>query len=500
MDPIRTPASGAPRPRRRATSVAAAVAALALLITLVAVRDAWSPDGMVRSTRSSDLGTTHTTDATDATTSPEPPPETFPPDTFPPDTFPPDETLSPDDTSRPDTFPPADDGPDAGLADPNLFADLLPALRSMPAPDGLVRGTRLTYYATAASVPGSYHEYVEAESGDWVDPDTGDRYDQVDIPGAAGHGYNQVTVTELNESVAVLSVRAYGLSDLALDSPVRTISWGGVVGIPGAGADYWLHPDVLAQVEEVVTPSLKVLRMPYSIDGQEFSTIWVQSLGETGNLTWVYDTETGLLLHTAGSTVGPPITGPVAAGDGRDGSTFLTQSTIVAARDTALPWSDAGPPAWLGSIERIEYAGSITVGLTGTPAAVLDAWLTVERRMSGSTWGRFIYTRTMSTEVTPSVTESIERVDGPGQVGALWIPPDGLADLATGQQIDHDPVTQTTVLVASVDPGNTVTIFESGPGEETELVYDVATGLLVASTTTDLVLGTRVAYEFAEWV
>ena len=415
-------------------------------------------------------------------------------------------TTAPADEPPPTVVPPVgtDGGPDPNdpdlaLVDPNVFVDLLPDLARMPAPEWLRTGTRLSYYSAVASVPGSYHEYVEDENGGWIDPDSGRRYDQIDIPGTGGHGYNQVTVTALTRSVAVLSVRSYGLTDLALDSPVSTLTWGGTVGMPGAGSDWWLHPAVLAGVDEVVTDDLKVLRMPYTIDGREFDSLWVQSLGDTSNFTWVYDLDTGVLLHTASSTVGPPITGPVAAGEGRDGSTFLTQSTLVAVRDTDLPWAGQSPPDWLADVALVQYRGSITVGDPAAPAAVLDARLDVETLSTGSRWGRYRYSRTMSTDVTPSVTEALERIDGPAQVGALWVPPAGLQDLVDGQVLDVDPLTSTEVRVAEVAPDGTVTIAEIGPREESTAVYDLESGLLVAITTVDRHLGTTSAFEFVGW-
>lgn len=402
----------------------------------------------------------------------------------------------PDDPAGPVTPDPAD--PDAALVDPNLFVDLLPDLATAPAPDWVHQGTRLSYYAAAASVPGSYHEYVEDEDGAWVDPTTGDRYREVDIPGAAGHGFNQVTVTALTRTVAVLSVRAYGLTDLALDSSVSTLGWGGAVGLPGAGADYWMHPAVLATVEETVTAELKVLRMPYTVGTTTYDTLWVQSIGAAGNITWVYDLATGMLVHTASATAGPPITGPVPAGAGTEGSTFLTQSTLVDVRQTTLPWAAEAPPAWLGTVDRIDYTGTVTVGALDAPTAVIDAWLTVDRLDSGSVWGRYRFSQTLATDVTPSVTQAIERIDGPAQVGAIWVPPAGLAALVAGQVLDEDPVTSTTVAVEWTD-GVTVTIDERGPREIAVLDYDVASGLLIGSTTTDLHLATTVSYRMTSW-
>jgi hypothetical protein len=410
-------------------------------------------------------------------------------------------TSSPSTTSPPTTAAPVVD-PEAALADPNLFVDQLPALRTVGAPDWVSEGTRITYYAVAASTPNSYHQYVEDEFGEWIDPATGERYTQEDIPGAAGHGYNQVTVASLTDAVAALSVRAYGLSDLSLDSPVTTLTWSGAIGIPGAGADYWLHPDVLATVEEVVSPSLKILRMPYTIDGRQFSSLWIQSLGDDANLTWVYDLDSGILLHTASATAGPPIAGPVAAGEGREGNTFLTQSTLVDVRDLDLPWVDGAAPSWVGTTSRLEYQGFSTVSVLGDPSVVLGSSLAVERRESGTDWVRYRMARTTSSTVSPSVTEYLERVEGPAMVGALFLPVEALAGLVPGQVLDRDPVTGAVVVVTAVEPitgSFVVTIREEGPGEVSEVVYDGRSGVASTIITENLLLGIRSELQLAGW-
>lgn len=115
---------------------------------------------------------------------------------------------------------------------------------------------------------------------------------------------------------------------------------------------------------------------------------------------------------------------------------------------------------------------------------------------------RYLFARTITSDVAPSVTEYTERIDGPAQVGAMWIPPDELARLSAGQELDRDPVTQAVVSVSSVadtEWGSAVTIVETGPAEEFELVYDVESGLLVSSVSVDLHLGLRIEYQFSSW-
>lgn len=112
------------------------------------------------------------------------------------------------------------------------------------------------------------------------------------------------------------------------------------------------------------------------------------------------------------------------------------------------------------------------------------------------------FARTIWTDVAPSVTEYVERVDGPAQVAALWVPPDGLAALSVGQVLDDDPLTRAVVSVAAIEPiddESYVTIVEQGPAEESELVYEMSSGLLVSSTSTDLHLGTSVTFDLVDW-
>jgi hypothetical protein len=457
----------------------------ALIVALVmVVRMSGGPDHRVTS------GPAESTVATTVDTSASPVPQ--PTDPAP---------TTPELTATPAVPRPDVEDPEAALADPSFWVDAFPDLATLAAPWWVSQGTRITYYATAASVPQSYHRYVEDENGGWIDPTTGRKYRQEDIQSAAGHGYTEVNVSVLNESVAALDVRAYGLSDLALDSPVTTITWAGAVGLPAAGSDYWLHPDVLAQVDEVVSDSLKILRMPYAIGDEEFASIWFQSLGDRGNYTWVYDLDSGVLLHTASATEGPPITGPVAQGEGREGSTFLTQSTLVNVRDLALPWVGDSAPSWIGEVSRVDYEGTLTVNVTGSPI-YLGMALTVDLQSFGTDWARYQFARTMWSDVTPSVTEYMERVDGPGQVGALWLPTDHLGSLSPGDLLDEDPVTRAVVTVEAVeatDSGFTVTIRESGPGEVSDLVYDGASGLLLASSYTNLLLYTQSDYQVTSW-
>ncbi len=471
----------------------------ALVVALVVIAGERRPDVQVRTTRSESLPP-----AGGEAPSPISDPVSVPPSSASPSSVP---TSGVPTSGVPPVSVPTSTGstvvdPDVALADPNLWVLLHPELADAPAPAWVAAGTRITYYAIAASVPGSYHQYVEDEDGGWVDPTTGDRYRQEDIPAPAGHGYHQVTVTALDDHVAALSIRVFGLTGVERSSPVTTLTWGGAIGIPGAGADYWVDPAVLGSLDEVVTDELKVLRMPYTIGDDTYTSIWVQVIGDDGNITWVYDTVSGVLLHTASSTTGPPLTGPVATGEGREGSTFLTQSTFVGWRQTTLPWATSHAPDWLATVHRVDYTGSITIEVLGTPSVVLDASLAVERVQSGDDWARLAISRTISSDVAPSITETVVRVDGPAQVGALFVPPDALRALVAGQVLDTDPITGAVVSVDGIEVAaddTYVTIVERGPAEWSTTVYAASTGLLVSTSSTDATIGATSRFELVGW-
>jgi hypothetical protein len=146
--------------------------------------------------------------------------------------------------------------------DLNPFLTILPALRTAPAPNWVKPGTRLTYYSTAATVVRGLHRYEEdpsctaAQVDCYVQEGTGKWFRQKAAPGAgrvSGHGYTQVNVVYLDHTVAVLEVRNYGFA-LGSGPPV-ILSLAGAVGLPGAGADFWLNPHVLWQAHHIFPPA-----------------------------------------------------------------------------------------------------------------------------------------------------------------------------------------------------------------------------------------------------
>lgn len=384
--------------------------------------------------------------------------------------------------------------PVTGL-DANPFLDLFPSLRTAPAPDWVQPGTRLTYYSIAGSTAGGKHRYIEDPQGNWRDPMTGKHYRQEQVAGGgsgvSGHGYTQINIALLNRAVALLDVRSYGITGTS--GPPVILSQAGAIGLPGAGGDFWLNPSVLRGLAGVNSTNLKIFLGPYQINGRRYKGVWIHS----GAATWVYDTSTGVLLHSGSEGHGADIQGPLARGDSRQGATFIGQNTLVDMRTTHLPWAFAGAPDWVARVRVLRYQGSAGVHVPGSPMFPTPISTTYERRDGGANWVRYRQTVVQAAPSgLPPNTAQAELVFGPAQLGGLWIAPRALAQLHSGQILDADPVTRVTASVGRIGriPSGRVaiTITESGAGEQIDYAYDANSGMLLSVHTFNRVLNAEI--------
>jgi len=362
--------------------------------------------------------------------------------------------------------------------DQSPLLQLMPDARTAPAPAWLKPGMRITYYSATASIKGSRHYYTQDPNGNWVNPQTGQRYSQGDVASASGHGFTQLTVVYLDQSVAVVDARSYGLQSLNASGPLVLLGASGIVGVPGAGSDFWIHPQALARAVGMRGQGLVVLRMPYTISGRQFRAIRFESRGETSYASWVFDEDTGILLRSGTSTQGAPIQGPVAQGDTRTGNTLLTQNTVLDAHAINVPWMFGAAPAWTAQSRVLRFDGGYTVLVPGSPPLPLSIVATFERQFAGANWARYVvkvYSQAGNNETL--------RVFGPAQIGGLWISPAVAGQLQTGQVLDKDPVSGVVATVAQVtrtrQGGEVVVITEEGNGLRMDYGYDRRDGTLV---------------------
>lgn len=87
----------------------------------------------------------------------------------------------------------------------------------------------------------------------------------------------QVSVVALDRSVAAMEIRKYSLA--RPNNPSFASFFGGAVALPGAGGDLWLNPEVLRGAVGRSFPGLRVLRMPYVLNGVRYHSDSGRSLG-----------------------------------------------------------------------------------------------------------------------------------------------------------------------------------------------------------------------------
>jgi len=377
--------------------------------------------------------------------------------------------------------------------DQNIFLDILPALKTAPAPAWLQPGTRITYFSAAASIAGERTKLVEDPNGDWeVTYANGSKkkFREQDISGAGkgGAGYTVLSVVHLDQSVAVLEIRSYAM--LTYGGPSTLALLGGAVGLPGAGSDFWMHPGVLARAPGLqVGDELQVLRMGYALNGRQFRVIRFQGKSSS----WNYEETTGLLLRTTSSAettvmVPPPGTsGPITQ---RAGGTLIAQNTFMNARTPAIPWARTPAPSWLANARRLRYEGTWTLYVPGSPVVPLAVYVTFDRQHFGGQWARYTQRVQMpNVPGLPPIENTTTRVYGPAQIAGLWVPPDAQTQLRPGHELDRDPATG-VVTTVSTDAGGGFGITEANALHRIDYVYDSRTGILFYIRTTDRGLNT----------
>lgn len=389
----------------------------------------------------------------------------------------------------------------------NPWVNLLPALRTAPAPGWLRPGMRLTYYSASARIESNPNAYVPDDTCDPDKPgyhfqsgddDTcfqdnqGKWYRQTPRGGpSSGLGLTEVSVVALDQTVAVLDTRSLNLSEGR--GPAVSLGAWGSLELPGASGDWWLNPQVLRGAIGLSAPYLRVRQLQYPLGGRQYNAIWV-TLNSGGRQAYVYDADTGVLLHASTANQAAPIQGPVAQGETRAGATLLSQNTLLGTRTPAIPWALYPAPDWVRQVSLLHYEGSNTSFVTG---GSLPYSTTFQRQAVGATWALYLQaTPQVDAMGAPAPPAQGYRAFGSAQIGGLWVPPQGLAQLRQGQVLDDDPITRFRVSVRSVgrtpQGGDVVAIAEDGAGQLTETVYDRASGALLYYSYTNKILNTKI--------
>jgi membrane-associated protease RseP (regulator of RpoE activity) len=372
--------------------------------------------------------------------------------------------------------------------------NLYPELKTAQAPTWVKPSLRLTWYSAAASIPGGrIGALVEDEHGQWQDPG-GKSFRTEDAASASGHGYSQLDVAALHDDVAAVEFKMLMID--GVQGPVRLATSNGALTTPGACGDWWVNPIVLNKQMEALGnggPGVRVVRTPYQAGGRTYNAVWTNTKTDNGSISYVVDTDTGLVLHigTAAYSASSPVSfNGVSQNVG--GRTDLGQTTFLGMRQLQVPWSGADLPQSIANVRRLRYEGTYT---TTVPSAGSISWpYAVNVNVTGR--GRDFLQLQKATTIqygngAPPQESTADGVSGSGQFTPLAIPPEHLARLRQGQELDRDPITKIALVVNFIgrdQRGNDIVALTETAGQgtqRTDYVYERASGLLLSMSVTD---------------
>jgi hypothetical protein len=332
-------------------------------------------------------------------------------------------------------------------------------------------GTRLVFLGAAATIPGEREQIEPDANGEWINRRTGQRYRQFETPGPAGAGYVVIDVLAAEPGRFVLWFTSL-LMNIDIGAAGSFIDANGLTTGTQNIADYWVSPTYLATLPDRNQQGLRVLRMPYVLDGRTYRAIRIQSYSGGGWSQNTYDLETGVLIAAGSTTQG----GPVSTLDPNKrivrgaGSTLLTFTRFAGRRRTSLPGPGLSYPEAVRRLRSVSYAGTRTVTVAGNPAPPLPVQLRYDVSANS---GAYLNARM---HVTGGAMP-LDRVIPAGMIGSLWMPPELFAAYSPGQTLDRDPVTKVDTIVAGRQ-GNLLVVLAQTPLARQTFAYDARSGLL----------------------
>ncbi len=379
--------------------------------------------------------------------------------------------------------PPSPSPSHAGAApDANESLRLFPELTASPAPPWVKAGTCITYASTEVALVGADPGVRIDEQGEWVTV-AGQRIaakEHLEV-----RMLREVRVVALTRDNAVLSVTSWGLPSGTL--PARR-GESAIVGVPGAGGEYWIDPAVLRKAAHAVPPDARIVRRPYVVLAKRYDAVWIASGSDSEHRLAVYDVESGALLHQASMTP-PESTSPADSPRSAPGARALATSTLVTIRDAPPPWANASPPLWLSMMQWTDFVGDETTAVPGHAPTSVARTRHVSVDARGAGWLRLNNEDRQATSgQAPSAPRRSVRVAGPAQYFGFYVPPSALADLRPGRELDRDPMTRFVIVVGSamrVDGHDAVVIVGENDTCRLEAAYDRSTGMRIHVTVHD---------------
>lgn len=360
----------------------------------------------------------------------------------------------------------------------------MPGAATMTAPPSLRPGTRLTFWLGTADVMGGAGQSTikEDPNGKWVGKD-GKRYSEETLAsGRAAAGFTHVDIVAVtDQAIAMVSTQYLGDGTVSAPTPSNTMSF---LCHP-SGCEYWIHPELLARVQPGEFGGVRYLRGPFEVNGQTHDALMIQVISANASSHNVYDMKTGFSLSMSArmqSTKSQPSFDPVTgrATPGQQTNTTLVVSQLRNARTVARPWLRHGnAPVTVGQTLHFRGQQTLDMGMGFPSSSPIEVTLTASH-VDGAIIAYDSVTQFTGAGGTPFRSK---RYCAAGQLGNVVMPPQALAELKSGQELDRDPVTGYTTFVEFVGRNemgqNLVVIRESGQAGLQRWVYDAQTGHLL---------------------
>lgn len=336
--------------------------------------------------------------------------------------------------------------------------DFIPEARNLPAPSWVREGLRAYYRTSSATVENPF----AAQNGAAKPPVI--RADQVSPAAPA------VVRTDV---VALASRFSATCSTVFVGDLMVPWDDGSSSAFAGIG-DFWVNPAALRDTAKRSRADISTEAVQFEVGGKAYSALRLDSVqtSPTRYLTWIFDTDTGLLLYQAQWMV---------LTDHR--LVHLSVAEFVSMRTMPLPWEGGVAPSWVRPGTKLTYQGSIqTWTPAGGPNIPIPAVLEVEITSVGRSWSAARVKRVFSGR---GEDQAMTVYSGTGLLaGGFWVPRANLARLRSGEQLDrYDPVTGSGVEVGYV--GSTpegvpvVAMFEWGAKYKRAWIYRSTDGMLL---------------------
>lgn len=352
------------------------------------------------------------------------------------------------------------------------FTILIPSLKSAGAPYWLKEGVRLSYYTAMSTVPQEREYFYRDEEGGWVD-DQGRRYRKEEAAGDGGHGVTQINIAYADNTTAALNIRGYTFTGVWM-GPMVPLQATGTIVPACQGGDWWVHPKGLAQISTGFADGTKIARLAYPMNNKTYKAIRFEYKTRESEVVFVYDEVTGILLHAHTC-------------NRSNQRTTIGIINFIDWRKVRYPWAGTDAPAWVAGSNGLQYQGQSVLAIPGTDPFPMPLSVQVQFLQKQSRWARYVQRNLLQvpspvpTQNTPS---QVEQVAGPSMYGAIWIHPNALRNLQTGQSIDQDKIVQTRVAVTRADAG-VVQITETGQMHTITCQYNTSNGLLTGMDIVD---------------